>query len=99
MVLSKTPWNRHIIQGLKIISNGILTIFDWSPEGLGSNPGEGINVCKCILLSRHGVTQNSRRAASPHVRLVKGEEKASESLDYPRLILQTGQVVQSPVWC
>ncbi|GFT30369.1 hypothetical protein TNCV_2376661 [Trichonephila clavipes] len=23
---------RHIIQGFQIISNGILTIFDWSPE-------------------------------------------------------------------
>ncbi|GFW97020.1 hypothetical protein TNCV_4802331 [Trichonephila clavipes] len=32
MVLSKTPWIRHIIQGFQIISNGILTIFDWSPE-------------------------------------------------------------------
>ncbi|GFX68861.1 RNase H domain-containing protein [Trichonephila clavipes] len=29
MVLSKTPRIRHIIQGFQIISNGILTIFDW----------------------------------------------------------------------
>ncbi|GFX11028.1 uncharacterized protein TNCV_512881 [Trichonephila clavipes] len=27
----KTPWIRHISQGFQIISNGILTIFDWSP--------------------------------------------------------------------
>ncbi|GFU92732.1 RNase H domain-containing protein [Trichonephila clavipes] len=32
MVLSKTFWIRHIVQGFQIISNGILTIFDWSPE-------------------------------------------------------------------
>ncbi|GFT35528.1 RNase H domain-containing protein [Trichonephila clavipes] len=32
MILSKAPWIRHIIQGFQIISNGILTIFDWSSE-------------------------------------------------------------------
>ncbi|GFV67045.1 hypothetical protein TNCV_357301 [Trichonephila clavipes] len=31
MVLSKTPWVCHIIQGFKILSDGILAIFDWSP--------------------------------------------------------------------
>ncbi|GFX15657.1 cullin-4A [Trichonephila clavipes] len=43
--------------------------------GLGSNPGEGKNVCKCIVPSRHGGTLNSRRAASPFVRLVAGDER------------------------
>ncbi|GFV24660.1 uncharacterized protein TNCV_3339761 [Trichonephila clavipes] len=38
--------------------------------GLGSNPGEDMDVCKCIVPSRHGGTLNSRRATSPLVRLV-----------------------------
>ncbi|GFU65423.1 hypothetical protein TNCV_633461 [Trichonephila clavipes] len=36
--------------------------------GLGSNPGEEMDVCKCIVPSQHGGTSNSRRAASPLVR-------------------------------
>ncbi|GFU86548.1 uncharacterized protein TNCV_4479841 [Trichonephila clavipes] len=35
------------------------------PLGLGSNPGEDMDVCKRIVLSRHGGTLNSRRASSP----------------------------------
>ncbi|GFW14560.1 hypothetical protein TNCV_2358841 [Trichonephila clavipes] len=43
------------------------------PLGLCSNPGEDTDVCKCKVSSRHGGTLNSRRAASPLVRLVEGE--------------------------
>ncbi|GFW48616.1 hypothetical protein TNCV_4241971 [Trichonephila clavipes] len=43
--------------------------------GLGSNPGEGMHVCQCIVPSRHGGTLNSRRATSPLVWLVEGEER------------------------
>ncbi|GFS50367.1 uncharacterized protein TNCV_1638591 [Trichonephila clavipes] len=42
---------------------------------MSSNPGEVMDVCKCIVPSRHWVTLNSRRAASPLVRLVEGEER------------------------
>ncbi|GFU86492.1 hypothetical protein TNCV_423081 [Trichonephila clavipes] len=42
--------------------------------GLGSNPRDRMDVCKCIAPSRYGGTLNSRRAASPLVRLVEGEE-------------------------
>ncbi|GFS67095.1 retrovirus-related Pol polyprotein from transposon 17.6 [Trichonephila clavipes] len=45
------------------------------PYGLGSNPGEGMHVRKCIVPSRHGGTLNSRRAASHRVRLMEGEER------------------------
>ncbi|GFU76022.1 uncharacterized protein TNCV_1540001 [Trichonephila clavipes] len=41
----------------------------------GSNPGEDMDVCKCIVPSQHGGTLNSRRAASPLVRLVEGGER------------------------
>ncbi|GFW55926.1 uncharacterized protein TNCV_4390671 [Trichonephila clavipes] len=34
-----------------------------------------MDVCKCIVLSRHGGTLNNHRAASPFVRLVKEEER------------------------
>ncbi|GFX84041.1 hypothetical protein TNCV_4858491 [Trichonephila clavipes] len=34
-----------------------------------------MDVCKCILPSRHGGTLNRHRAASPLVRLVAGDER------------------------
>ncbi|GFV05295.1 hypothetical protein TNCV_225061 [Trichonephila clavipes] len=34
-----------------------------------------MNVCKCLVPSRQGVAQNSRRATSPFVRLVAGDER------------------------
>ncbi|GFX03702.1 transposable element Tc3 transposase [Trichonephila clavipes] len=48
------------------------------PHGLGSNPGEDMDICKCIVLLRHEGTLNNRRAASPLLRLV--EEKESTGL-------------------
>ncbi|GFV33348.1 hypothetical protein TNCV_1498681 [Trichonephila clavipes] len=42
------------------------------PLGLGSNSGKGMDVSKCMSL-RQGGTLNSRRVASPLVRLVEGE--------------------------
>ncbi|GFW28288.1 hypothetical protein TNCV_4639551 [Trichonephila clavipes] len=43
--------------------------------GLGSNPGGGMHVCKCIVLLRHRGTLNSHQAASLLVRLEEGEER------------------------
>ncbi|GFV72520.1 hypothetical protein TNCV_2763841 [Trichonephila clavipes] len=43
--------------------------------GQGLNPGEGMDVCKCIVPVRHGGTRNIHPAASPLVRLVEGEER------------------------
>ncbi|GFX06913.1 uncharacterized protein TNCV_1202281 [Trichonephila clavipes] len=54
--------------------------------GLGSNPGEDMDVCKCIVPSQYGGTLNSRRATSPPVRLVEGEERW-EASDHPQGIL------------
>ncbi|GFX68062.1 cullin-4A [Trichonephila clavipes] len=51
-----------------------------------SNPGEDMDVCKCIMSSRYGGTLNSRRAASPLVRLVEGEERW-ETPGHPRDVL------------
>ncbi|GFX06079.1 uncharacterized protein TNCV_446541 [Trichonephila clavipes] len=45
------------------------------PLRLGLNPGEDMDVRKCIVPSRQEVTLNSRRAASPLVRMVEGEER------------------------
>ncbi|GFV43643.1 uncharacterized protein TNCV_2679441 [Trichonephila clavipes] len=56
------------------------------PLGLGSNPGEDMDICKCLVPSRHGGTLNSRRAASPLVRLVEGEERW-EAPDTPQGVL------------
>ncbi|GFW62819.1 putative isl2eu-2 adi [Trichonephila clavipes] len=45
------------------------------PLGLGLNPGEDTDVCKCIVPSRLGGTLNSRRVANPLVRLVERKGK------------------------
>ncbi|GFV05426.1 ATP-dependent DNA helicase [Trichonephila clavipes] len=50
-----------------------------------------MDVCKCIVPSWHGGTLNSRRAASPLVRWVEGEERW-ETPDHPWGILL-------PNWC
>ncbi|GFS95266.1 uncharacterized protein TNCV_2630931 [Trichonephila clavipes] len=65
--------------------------------GLGSNPGKDMVVCKCIVTSRHGSTLNSRRAASPRVRLGEREERGQirghvpameePEMTYPKLLL------------
>ncbi|GFX24230.1 hypothetical protein TNCV_1366111 [Trichonephila clavipes] len=49
------------------------------PLGLGSNPGEGMDVCKCIAPSRCASTLNSRRATSLLVKLMEGKEKVGGS--------------------
>ncbi|GFX66405.1 hypothetical protein TNCV_343791 [Trichonephila clavipes] len=49
--------------------------------GLGSNPGENMDVCKSIVPLRHGGTLNSRQATSPLVRLV--EEKWEAPVPLP----------------
>ncbi|GFW15903.1 reverse transcriptase [Trichonephila clavipes] len=54
------------------------------PLGLGLNPGEDMNVCKSTVPSPHVNTLNSRRAASPLVRLVEGEERW-EAHDHPKV--------------
>ncbi|GFT33948.1 uncharacterized protein TNCV_4384171 [Trichonephila clavipes] len=45
------------------------------PQSMGLNAGEDLGVCKCIVPLRHGGILNSRRDASPLVRLVEGEER------------------------
>ncbi|GFY25514.1 hypothetical protein TNCV_2486341 [Trichonephila clavipes] len=62
-------------------SKGDLDAKSANEFGLGSNPGEGMAVCKCTL--RHGATLNSRRAVSPLLRLVEREESTSKSSKDP----------------
>ncbi|GFW15440.1 uncharacterized protein TNCV_4655801 [Trichonephila clavipes] len=65
-------------------TRAILTMWRCSRRlGLGSSSGEDMDVCKCIVPLRHGVTLNSRRAASPLVWLVE-EEKRWEASDHPQ---------------
>ncbi|GFV84576.1 cullin-4A [Trichonephila clavipes] len=54
--------------------------------GLGSNPGEDMDVCKCIVPPRQGGTLNSHRAASHLGRLVEVEERW-ETPDHPQGVL------------
>ncbi|GFT48837.1 uncharacterized protein TNCV_178881 [Trichonephila clavipes] len=65
--------------------------------------GEDMDVCKCIVSSRHGGTLNSRRAASPLVCLVEGEERWVASDNLPSVLpLNWGgpsHIVLSPVRC
>ncbi|GFU68395.1 uncharacterized protein TNCV_3077831 [Trichonephila clavipes] len=50
---------------------------------MGSNLGEGMDISKCIVPSRHGGTLNSRRAARSLVSLVEREERW-EASDHPQ---------------
>ncbi|GFU26392.1 uncharacterized protein TNCV_2507101 [Trichonephila clavipes] len=73
------------------------------PQGLGLNPGEDMDVYKCIVPLQHGGTPNSRRAASPLVYLVEEVERW-EAPDHPevsslKIGVETSQIVLSPVWC
>ncbi|GFV49328.1 uncharacterized protein TNCV_3630141 [Trichonephila clavipes] len=56
------------------------------PLGMGSNRGEDMDVCKCIVSSRHEGTLNSRRVARTLVRLVEKEERW-EAPDHPQDVL------------
>ncbi|GFW20316.1 uncharacterized protein TNCV_3457541 [Trichonephila clavipes] len=69
-----------------MIENQWLVILTAVPYDLGSNPGEGVSVCKCIVPVRHEDTPNSRRAASFLLRLVEGEERW-EAPDYLQSVL------------
>ncbi|GFW91489.1 transposable element Tcb2 transposase [Trichonephila clavipes] len=56
------------------------------PKGMDLNPGEGMNVCKCVVPWRHGCTLQNRRPASPLVRLVEGKQR-SEALALSRVFV------------
>ncbi|GFW72535.1 uncharacterized protein TNCV_3797631 [Trichonephila clavipes] len=81
----ETPvaWGPHIIDTTDIaVATSLTKKQRTSLKGLGSNPGEDMDVCKCTVPSRHGGTLNSRRAANLLVRLVEGEERW-EASDHP----------------
>ncbi|GFV66717.1 uncharacterized protein TNCV_3319471 [Trichonephila clavipes] len=46
-----------------------------------------MDVCKCIVPLRHGGTRNSRRAASPLMWFLEGEERWEAAPGYPQSIL------------
>ncbi|GFW96687.1 transposon Tf2-9 polyprotein [Trichonephila clavipes] len=76
---------------------------DCCAVGMDSNPGEDMDVCKCLMPSRHGGTINSRRPVSPLVMLVEDAERW-EVPDHPQVSslkteVETSQIVLSPVWC
>ncbi|GFS74329.1 receptor-type guanylate cyclase Gyc76C [Trichonephila clavipes] len=56
-------------------------------------PGEGMDVCKCIVPSRHGGTLNIYQAKSHLVRLV---EERWESPDHPQLLWRAPELVRDP---
>ncbi|GFT50212.1 hypothetical protein TNCV_3622671 [Trichonephila clavipes] len=62
-----------------------------------------MDVCKCIVPLRHGVTINSRRAASHLVRLEEREDKweASDPLRVfsLKIVVEPTKIVLSPAWC
>ncbi|GFX82619.1 hypothetical protein TNCV_1192941 [Trichonephila clavipes] len=73
----------------------ILTDYLLIKRGMGSNPGESMDVCKCIVPSLHGTTINSRRATIYLLRLVEERQPQVSSL---KIGVEARQVVLSPVW-
>ncbi|GFY17813.1 uncharacterized protein TNCV_1075481 [Trichonephila clavipes] len=65
--------------------------------------GEDMDVCKCVVSSRHGGTVKRSRVAISIVKLVEGEERW-EVRDHPRVFslkigVEPSQIMLSPVWC
>ncbi|GFW15475.1 hypothetical protein TNCV_4656151 [Trichonephila clavipes] len=58
-----------------------------------------MDVCKCIVPSRHGGTLNSRRAASPLVRLIE-RKRGGRPLTLPPQNWggTKSEIVLSPLW-
>ncbi|GFT89739.1 hypothetical protein TNCV_7801 [Trichonephila clavipes] len=74
------------------------------PKDLGSNPADGMGVCKCTVLAWHGGTLNSRLAASLLVRLVEEEDMCEATYHHQSVLLQNwgwnrAKIVLSPTWC
>ncbi|GFU48405.1 hypothetical protein TNCV_3342921 [Trichonephila clavipes] len=79
------PWiveplrKEEIRRFLKTPSYADLCSAKWLPKltaeplGMGLNPGEDLDVCKCIVLSSDGGTLSSRLVASLLVKLMEGE--------------------------
>ncbi|GFW19066.1 hypothetical protein TNCV_253961 [Trichonephila clavipes] len=79
----------------------LLMALDVWKEGLGSNPGEGMDVCKCTVPLPHEDTINSRQAASPLVSWRKGQI-SGRLLTTPRMFslkigMEPSQSILSPV--
>ncbi|GFS50294.1 uncharacterized protein TNCV_1638091 [Trichonephila clavipes] len=71
--------------------------------GLSPNTGEGMDICKGIVLLWHKGTLNRCRAASPLMRLVEGKERW-EAPDHPRVFslkigMEPSQIVLPLAWC
>ncbi|GFV27256.1 hypothetical protein TNCV_3459511 [Trichonephila clavipes] len=67
--------------------------------GMGSNPGEDMDICKCIVPARHGGTLNSRRAASPLVRLVAGDERVKTCPRGYSQFQRDRSIDRPSIWC
>ncbi|GFW90378.1 hypothetical protein TNCV_3509261 [Trichonephila clavipes] len=50
-----------------------------------SNPGEGMDACKCIVRLRHGSSLNSRQDANPLVGLVEGKREHETEIEVTML--------------
>ncbi|GFW85547.1 hypothetical protein TNCV_851991 [Trichonephila clavipes] len=54
---------------------------------MGSSPGEGMDVCKCVVHVRYGGTLNSRRATNP---LVRGTMQFLENIGFKQAFPANG---------
>ncbi|GFW51636.1 hypothetical protein TNCV_4213121 [Trichonephila clavipes] len=56
---------------------------DYVRQGLGSNPVEGMDACKCVVILRHGGNLNIHRVTNPFM-LAKNDKGKSRKLIYNR---------------
>ncbi|GFT63594.1 uncharacterized protein TNCV_870521 [Trichonephila clavipes] len=70
-------------------------------EGLGLNPGEDMDVGKCVVPLRLMGSLNSRRDSSSLVKLVEGEDRWDESSHYQGFLPQNWGRTEpdQPAWC
>ncbi|GFU66669.1 hypothetical protein TNCV_3111531 [Trichonephila clavipes] len=62
-----------------------------------------MDVCKCLMSSQYGGTLNSRRAASPLVRLGEGKRSGrpltTSRVFFLKIGMELSKIELSPAWC
>ncbi|GFW21347.1 uncharacterized protein TNCV_1531721 [Trichonephila clavipes] len=71
-----SPWENGYLDARRPTS---IVVSDADCSAVGTRFGDDMDVFKCIVPLRHRGTLNSRRAASPLVWLVEGEERRDAS--------------------
>ncbi|GFX20039.1 hypothetical protein TNCV_1435991 [Trichonephila clavipes] len=94
---SRSPITRPLL-------NSRLVTLTAVPQSVGSNPGEGINICKCMVCnvawehSKYLSCRQSSRAVEGRERVVGGPPTTSQGFSL-KFGVEPSQIVLSSSWC